>query len=119
MIPLAGDSGNLQLWIADLARKFGDEGWADAIERRLVDEGRMNLGRLPEVLARVREIDGPELALALGEPAADYSLDPDLLDELIVSAEATESNDRVTHWRERKASAEAAQEELERRDRGE
>ncbi len=117
IVPLAKDSANLQLWIADLARKFGDDSWADTIERTLADEGRLHLGRLSEVIARVREGDGPMLALALGEPAAKYSLDNELLDELVRSAEAAEQTDRATHWRERKAAAAAAQEELERRDR--
>ena len=48
-------------------------------------------------------------------PVAEYTLDPDLLDELVATAEAGGQAERAEHWRARKSEAEAAEEELERR----
>ena len=114
---LVGTSASHALWLADLHRKFGAEESAATIERRLLEEGRLNLGRLPEVVARIREVEGPELALTLGEPAGAYVLESVFLDELILAAEGAEKPDRAAHWTQIRAAAEAAKEELEKRDR--
>ena len=112
-----GTSANQALWLADLHRKFGEEAPATAIERRLLEEGRLHLGRLAEVVERVRESEGAERALSLAEPVGAYVLETEFLDAIIESAGAAENPARVARWTELRGAAEAAREELEKRDR--
>lgn len=111
--PLAGENANHLLWIADIARRTGDEARAVEIERTLLAEGRLNLGRTPEVIAGLREAGDPARALELGAPIAEHSLDPVILEELVLAAEAAGRADEAASWRERKAAAELARDELE------
>ncbi len=114
--PFVKESASRALWVADLERTFGNETRALEIEQSLLEEGRMHLGRLPLVIARLRESSGAKVALEMGEIPAAYTLDPELVDELIESAEAAELSDRAEHWRQRKSEAEAAAEKVKRRD---
>ena len=94
----AGKSPSNQLWIADVYRLGGDDDAAASIERKLFDEKRLHIERVPEVVARVLEKDGAEAALTLGETAAEYTLHEDLVEHLLVAAEKAGREDRLSHW---------------------
>jgi len=49
--PFVEESALRALWVADLERTFGNEARALEIERSLLEEGRLHLGRLPLVIA--------------------------------------------------------------------
>ena len=110
---LAKDNSSRLLWTVDLSRKLGDDASANAIERQLLAERRLHVQRVPEVVARVRQSEGPEKALALGEVAALYTLHEDLLDHLHEAAKAVGDAERAQHWAEMKTEAEEAKAALE------
>ena len=109
-------SPTMRLWVADAAREAGRAERGDAIERELLETGRLGIGRLPEVVERVFETEGPEPALELGEAAAELTLHPDLLDVLVRVSEAAQDPDRIQHWRGTIQSVEDAEEQLKQMD---
>jgi hypothetical protein len=108
----ARDRAYTLLWVVDVARLLGDDERAERIERRLFDEGRLNRYRSAEVIARIREREGPEAALKAGEAAAEYLLHEAVIAELIVTAEAAGKPDRVTYWKQMATEVESANETL-------
>jgi tetratricopeptide (TPR) repeat protein len=96
------------LWVIDIARLIGRTDYADATELQLLNEGRLHIERVPEVVSRIKKTEGPEAALALGEKAAEYTLHPDLLDLLASCAEEAGKPDRAQHWKTVKQAAEKA-----------
>lgn len=109
-------SSSQKLWIIDAAREAGLADLADGMERKLFDDRRLHIERVPEVVKRLHETDGAEAALALGQTATEYTLHFDLLEELAVCAEELGQTDAATHWRERKAASEAAKARMEELD---
>jgi len=114
---LAGDKANDLLWAADVARIIEQAQVADQIERQLFDEGRLHVERVPDVVARVVKVEGPEAGLSLGEQAAALTLHPTLLDQLIAAANAAGKKDRAAHWEKVRAEAKAAKKTLEEQDK--
>lgn len=109
------------LWVADVARVLGDTAKADAIERRLFDQNRLNLWRTSDVLLRVRDAEGAEAALALGEAKAAWIRHPEMLETLGTIAAEAGKDDVAQRWREAaQASRQAAQDlaALEKQERG-
>ena len=113
---LTAGSSTLELWLVDLLRALGDGPGADAIERTLLASGRLHLGRIAEVLARIVAAEGGAAALELGESVAAYVLEDELLAVLIGAAESAESEERAQHWREVRTRASEARVELQERD---
>ena len=113
---LTAGSSTLELWLVDLLRALGDGPGADAIERTLLASGRLHLGRIAEVLARIAAAEGGAAALELGESVAAYVLEDELLAVLIGAAESAESEERAQHWREVRTRASEARVELQERD---
>jgi len=94
----AGERSSSLLWVADVQRVLGRSADADALERRLFDEGRLTPYRIPEVLARVQESEGAEAALDLGEPVAAWTRHEVVLDTLIDLSKAADDAVRAAWW---------------------
>ena len=108
----AGDNPRYQLWVADVARALGDTAKADAVERELFDRDRLNLYRIPDVLARVRDAEGADAALALGETKAALIRHPVMLEALASIAEEAGQDDEALLWRKAAEKSKAAAKEL-------
>lgn len=102
-----------QLWIADAARECGLADEAAAIERRLLEDRRLHVERVPELVARELETAGPAAALALGEPAAELIRHAELLALLVSASEALADEERASRWRAAAQEAATARTELE------
>ncbi|MDF1700249.1 MAG: hypothetical protein P1V36_03735 [Planctomycetota bacterium] len=100
------------LWVADVARVLGDDAHAAAVERRLFDENRLSLARTPDVLLRVRDREGADAALALGEAKAEWTRYPALLETLGTIAEDAGMDDEALLWRAAAQRSEQAAKEL-------
>jgi tetratricopeptide (TPR) repeat protein len=109
-------SPEMELWVADAAREVGLPERGDAIERELLEAGKLGIGRLPEVVQHVLETEGPEIAMKLGQAAAELTLHPDLLEVLVRAAEAAQDEARAEHWRSMMESVEQARARLEQLD---
>ncbi|QDU66133.1 hypothetical protein [Engelhardtia mirabilis] len=103
----------LELWTIDALRLLGRTDEADTRERRLLEDRRLHVQRIPEVIARILEREGPEAALAAAETIADDTRMPALLDSLLAAAEAAGDEAALARWRGARAAAESAREELE------
>ncbi|MFQ5504716.1 MAG: hypothetical protein ACE5F1_07975, partial [Planctomycetota bacterium] len=86
------------LWVADVARAIGKTELADGLERRLFDEGRLHVERVPELVSRVIDREGPQAGLALAEQATSLTLHPDLLVQLGVVSMRAGQLDRAARW---------------------
>lgn len=95
------------LWVVDLLREFGENERADRLELELLEQGRLHIERIPEVIARVRE-DDITGAITLAEKAAEHTLHPELTQALVEMYESVDQETRATHWRETREEAEAA-----------
>ena len=83
-----GEFAYEHLFIADIARKFGQEEVAFAIERKLLDEDRLSTRRIARVLGRMIESGERGAALARGQTIVEYSPRPETLKVLIPAARA-------------------------------
>jgi len=101
------------LWVVDAAREAGLEEDAHRIERSLLDEQRLHVERVAEVVRRVHEREGAGAARVLGERAAELCLHEDLLEELALACEAQGDADAAAAWRDRRQRAAQAREALE------
>jgi tetratricopeptide (TPR) repeat protein len=101
------------LWVADAAREAGLRAEADGIELRLLELGSLQVERVPAVIRRQLEAEGPERALALGLPAAERIQHPDLLELLAGACETLGDEPGAEAWRTRALEAEVAKNELE------
>ncbi|MCA8961051.1 MAG: hypothetical protein KDC38_11090, partial [Planctomycetes bacterium] len=110
---IAGDFAADQLWVIDVARAMGEETEARSIERRLLEERRLNYARTPEVLERIAEEEGVEVALRLAESFAELTRNEAIVDEIIALAERRGDTDRVAQWRHAKEESELARTTLE------
>ncbi|MCP3915531.1 MAG: tetratricopeptide repeat protein [bacterium] len=110
---LDGLSPSRQLWIADATRAVGLSDRAEAIERRLLQERRLRFARVPEVVARVLEAEGPDAALALGDSALAATRIEALTEVLLRAARAKGDAEGIARWEGEIASRVAAQAELE------
>ena len=100
------------LWLADLQRRMGDDKEADRVELELLRAQRLNVERVPEVVARLRQANGAAEAFREAELAATYTLHPDLLGQLAKLAEELAHGERVTHWKTVAVEAAAALKKL-------
>ncbi len=101
------------LWVADVARVVGRADHADALELRLFDEGRLATYRIPEVVDRIRESDGPEEALEAIEPLTKWTLHEVVLEAVIKAAREADDAVREVFWSEIADEAKEAQAALE------
>jgi DNA-binding SARP family transcriptional activator len=106
-------SPSLCLWVADASRRAGIGHVGDGLERRLLDEGRLTVSRAHEVVQRTLQVEGPAAALELGAHAASYTRRPALIEVLVTAADAAGQPDLAEEWRQRGASAAAAETKLE------
>ena len=102
----------LELWIVDVLRRLGEDERADARERDLLARGTLHPERVPEVLGRILEDQGPQAALEAVAPVAEDTRHPELLKLLVRAAEGARDDDARTRWSESLAAAQAAQAEL-------
>jgi predicted Zn-dependent protease len=100
------------LWLVDAAREAGAEDLADSTERRLLDEGRLGVERVHEVVARAVEDEGPAAAVEIGAAAAEYTRHPELLAVLAEASAKLGDEGGAAAWREAKLASEAAAETL-------
>ncbi len=108
----AGANARYRLWVADVARLLGDGAKADAVERELFDRDQLNLYRVPDVLVRVRDAEGADAALALGEAKAERVRHPVLLEALASIAADAGKDDEALLWTKAAEKSKAAAKEL-------
>lgn len=96
------------LWIMDTSRRLGLSEWADATQRRLFDERRLNIYRIPDVIDDIRASDGPQAALVASQAASEYTLFADLVDGAISVAKEAGDDAATRHWEQLKSEAEQA-----------
>ncbi|MEM9381578.1 MAG: hypothetical protein AAGB93_16605 [Planctomycetota bacterium] len=101
------------LWVIDALRATGSVADADERERSLLAEGRLHPERVPDVVARVLDAEGPETALVLATPTAEIQHHPRLMQLLVEAAEAVGDEPTAAKWRDTDAAARAAVQELE------
>ena len=106
------DAANDRVILADVMRAAGRGDEALAIERELLDAGRLHPDRMAAIVTHVREESGPEKALDLGESLTEYTLHPDLLEVLIQAAKQLGDEPRAARWEKTKAEASVAQRKL-------
>jgi len=82
---LAGDESKRQLWLADTARRLGQEDRAGAIEHRLFKSGRLHPERIPQVIQRINDTQGAAAAAAVARETAEYCMHPALLRFLMMN----------------------------------
>jgi hypothetical protein len=106
------DTSNTSLWIADAARRIGDNDLALQIERDLFDKQLLNVWRLTELLERMATEEGPDRVLAYGESMISQR-QPMRVMELMerIATEAGDS-DASALWAQRIARAKQAQDEI-------
>ena len=109
-------SPGLTLWIVDTARRVDLEPLAYSLERRLLEERRLHVQRVADVVRAVLAGEGPEAALALGEAVAEDTWHEGLLSALVEAAEAMGDASRVQRWSEAALEAAAARQRLEELD---
>ena len=103
----------LDLLLADLHRALGQEAQANALEDALLADRRLPPVRVHEVVSRVRRSQGDAAAFALAEQAADWTLHPKLLDQLVELSDALQKPDRKSAWESTREAASAARKRLE------
>ena len=106
-------SASQQLVVLDLARLFGREERALAIENELLKTRSLPWGRIPEVAARVTATQGEAAAFELEERAAEFCLDPTVTEPLIALAAKLGKTERVEFWTKQRDAAKSAAAELE------
>ena len=97
-----------RLWLADALRRCGDEGAAHGIEADLLAAQRLNLWRLPDLVRKQLEREGPAAALAAGERLREHTLHPELLVLMVEAAAAAGDEPARVRWQELADQAEAA-----------
>jgi len=106
-------SANTQLWRIDSLRLQGDGDQALALERALLQSGRLPVDRMPGVIREIRAAEGPAEALAAIEPVADDTRLPELLDVLVDVAGEAQDPSAVEHWTSVRAAAQASERKIE------
>ncbi|MEM1448110.1 MAG: hypothetical protein AAF726_01765 [Planctomycetota bacterium] len=106
-------SPSTEHWVIDALRATGDGATADERERTLLGQGRLHPERIPDVVSRVLEAEGPEAALALATPIAEIQHHPRLMELLIQAADSAGDETAAAAWRETDAAARAAEQQLE------
>ncbi|MEM7516490.1 MAG: hypothetical protein AAF368_06170, partial [Planctomycetota bacterium] len=109
----AENDGAPNLFVVDLLRECGAEALADQMERRGLEQGKLFIERLHEVVERELESAGPEAALALGAPLAEEVLNERLLEVLVRAAEQGALEAEAAKWKARAEEAAAARKRLE------
>ncbi|MFN0058588.1 MAG: tetratricopeptide repeat protein [Planctomycetota bacterium] len=110
--PFARGHANRELWLADLTRRVGDNAAADALELRQFAERRLHSGRIPVLIERVRAAEGEVAALALAEPATEWTLDEELMEQIIAMNETLGRTERAAEWRATLTRAIAAEPQI-------
>ncbi|MCA8982060.1 MAG: hypothetical protein KDC14_18660, partial [Planctomycetes bacterium] len=105
----AGEDVDALTWLMDVQRELGDSAAADELEARLLDEGRLGLGRVVAALRRVDSARGREAALERARVLAEFARPTDLLELLV---EWTDGDERA-EWQAALEAREAAVRELE------
>ena len=82
-------------------------------ERALLAAGRLHPERVPDVVARVLDAEGPDAALSAAEPVAEISRNERLVSTLIAAAEAKGDESLAAEWRTRGEAARTAESALE------
>ena len=98
------------LWLADVARRSGRESTAIAIERRLFDERKLHVERIPDLLAKVADEEGLDQAWTFALEQAEFSRHPRLMEVVIDLAKRREDTEAVAEWTATHEAAEAARE---------
>ena len=83
----AGPSPDNQLIVADVHRFMGNDTAANAIELKLLEQGQLNVERIPDLVVHTITSEGPAQGLALGERASKLTLHPRMLSALIDAAD--------------------------------
>lgn len=110
---LASDSLFGQHWLAEAFRRAQRPNEAHAVERPLLDAGRLPADRIAAVIAHVLETKGPRAALELGEPLTNLTLHDPLLKTLLKAAKQTNDQALTTKLQELRTQAKTAQSKLE------
>lgn len=105
----AGEDIEALTWLMDVQRELGDAELADELEARLLDEGRLGLGRVVAALYRRDQAVDRDAALERGRGLAETAQPVDLLELLI---EWTDGDERV-RWQAALEARAAAELELE------
>ena len=109
----AKDSPGSQLWIIDVARELEQEDVAYQLERGLLESGKLGTGRIQEVLERVGEREGADVALDLGEVLTKTTVRKQLMDTLVKIAKAQDDEARTRRIEALAKEAEEARKALE------
>ena len=81
----------------------------------LVRANRLHISRTVTVIARTAEVEGAPAALRLGDVAASFTSNDDLLKQLIAIAKASGDATALEKWTLRQQAAAAARAQLARR----
>lgn len=100
------------LWIADARRALGDDRAAAEVERSLFDRGALHAERVPDVVRRALEVDGPAAAFRIGDAALERTRHPDLFEVLLEAADRAGDQARAARLAEGSAARDAAEEAL-------
>ncbi len=106
-------SPSLQLWAIDALRASGGEDEASAMEKELMESGRLHPERIAEVLSTVQSKEGPKAMLAAAASVMEHNRDEAVLALILDAYRALGDEASVTLWTERQAAARAAEESLE------
>ena len=109
MIPYGLDSREGRCFYVVVLQEAG----ADERERALLAAGRLHPERVPDVIARVLEAEGPAVARELAQDVAEYSRHPRLMTLLVEAADAAGDEEAAGTWREADTAARAAEADLE------
>ncbi|MEM7386143.1 MAG: hypothetical protein AAF514_14475, partial [Verrucomicrobiota bacterium] len=91
---------NEGLWLADAARLCDRKVLALEIEKDLLEEGRLPLARIPDLLTGLAGENRVEEAVALGERAAEFTWRPDVLQAMVTLARNADKLGVEAVWRE-------------------
>lgn len=91
------------LWVLDGVVRAGRTELALAIESAYAEARLLRVDRVVDAVRRVRDVRGPEAALAVAERFASYTLREDVLDVLDELCVATANTERAAHWSEVRA----------------
>jgi tetratricopeptide (TPR) repeat protein len=108
----AGTNANQHLFVVDVNRYLGKTAESSVLEMALFTQSRLNVERIPNLIAETIQRDGIEAGLALGEKACEMTLHPQMLAHLV--AAAAQANDPAIQkrWDDLAADAKTARAKL-------